>query len=137
MVRTISNVLQNKKYILYVKTTICPNVYFTCIGLNDASELWLENYLMDDKDFQSDLEDIYQQMKPIYEKLHGYVRYKYRDYWGKDKIGEKDPLPAHIFGNMWAQAWENTLSILQPFEDTSKQTILDEVNSALKDQVRN
>jgi len=53
---------------------------------------------------------------------------------GRIRLVKKIPFPAHIFGNMWAQAWENTLSILQPFEDTSKQTILDEVNTALKDQ---
>ena len=111
----------------------CYNL--TMKGLNDASELWLENYLMDDQDFQKDLEGIWKQMQPIYEKLHGYVRYKFRKYWGEDKIGEKDPLPAHIFGNMWAQSWDNTLSILQPFDDVSNQTILNEVDMALKEQV--
>ena len=91
---------------------------------------------MDDQDFQNDLEDIWKQMQPIYETLHGYTRYKFRKYWGEDKIGEKDPLPAHIFGNMWAQSWDNTLSILQPFNNVSNLTILNEVNSALQEQVK-
>ena len=90
---------------------------------------------MDDKDFQTDLEDIWKQMQPIYEKLHGYARYKFREYWGEDKIGERDPLPAHIFGNMWAQTWENVDSIMQPFDDVSNTTLLGEVNAALKEQV--
>ena len=90
---------------------------------------------MDDKDFQSDLEGIWSQMQPIYEKVHGYARYKFRTHWGEDKIGEKDPLPAHIFGNMWAQSWDNTLSILEPFTGVTNTTILSEVNTALKDQV--
>ena len=92
--------------------------------------------MKDDKDFQKDLEVIWKQMQPIYEKLHGYTRYKFRQYWGTDKIGEKDPLPAHIFGNMWAQSWENTLSILQPFNNVSNLTILNEVNSELEKQVK-
>ena len=105
------------------------------LDLNDASELWLENYLMDDKDFQQDLEGIWKQMQPIYEKLHGYVRYKFRDYWGSKYIGERDPLPAHIFGNMWAQSWENTLPILEPFDTSSNNTIIQEVKNSLKEQV--
>ena len=91
---------------------------------------------MEDKDFQKDLETIWQQMKTIYQKIHAYARYKFRKYWGDDKIGEMDPLPAHIFGNMWAQNWENTLPILLPFDNVSNSTILEEVNLALKEQVK-
>merc|ERR1712223_1325596 len=93
-----------------------------------------ENYLMDDKDFQEDLESIWKQMQPIYEKLHGYARYKFRGYWGSKYIGERDPLPAHIFGNMWAQSWENTLPILEPFDTSSNNTIIQEVKNSLKEQ---
>ena len=38
-------------------------------GLEDASELWLSSYLKDDVDFRTDLEDLWQQIKPFYEKL--------------------------------------------------------------------
>ena len=56
-------------------------------GLEDASELWLSSYLKDDADFRTDLEDLWQQIKPFYEKLHAYVRHRYRQYWGNEYIG--------------------------------------------------
>ena len=91
---------------------------------------------MDDKDFQNDLEGIWKQMKPIHEKLRGYARYMFREYWRKDRFGDRDPHPAHIFGNMWAQTCENTNSILLPFNDASNKTVLGEVNTDLTEQLK-
>ena len=39
------------------------------------------------------------------------------------------PMPAHIFGNMWAQEWQNTLKIITPFANVTNP--LDEVNENL------
>ena len=47
----------------------------------------------------------------------------------------RDPIPSHIFGNMWAQSWENTLPILKPFDTVSNNTIIQEVKNSLKEQV--
>ena len=38
-------------------------------------------------------------------------------------------MPAHIFGNMWAQEWQNTLKIITPFANVTNP--LDEVNENL------
>ena len=102
-------------------------------NFKDGSGIWLYKYTRDDKDFRDDLEGIWKQFIPIYEKIHGYARYKLRQYWGEDKIGVKDPIPAHILGNMWAQQWTNTLSILLPYRENASNP-LKEVNEALKAQ---
>ena len=44
-------------------------------------------------------------MRPLYEKLHAFVRFRLREKWG-DHFEERDPIPAHLSGNMWAQTWQ-------------------------------
>lgn len=97
--------------------------------MHDASEMWLGSYLQDDDKFRDDLEVLWQQIQPLYEKLHAYVRFKLRNHWGEDKIGKYDPMPAHIFGNMWAQEWSNVLKLVTPFPNVTNP--LDEVNQNL------
>ena len=41
--------------------------------------MWLQDYTDDlpaGADFRADLEDIWQTMRPLYEKIHAYIRYK-------------------------------------------------------------
>ena len=106
-------------------------------GLSDASQMWLSSYNQDDPAFRDDLESIWEEIKPLYQKVHAYVRHRYRAFWNKgtspnEKIHAYDPIPAHIFGNMWAQHWSNTLKIVTPFENVTNP--LDEVNEALVEQ---
>ena len=44
-------------------------------------------------------------------------------------------LPHPFLGNMWAQTWQNTLSIVTPFPNVTNP--LDEVNENLVEQVPN
>lgn len=45
------------------------------------------------------MERAWDQIRPLYEQLHAYVRRKLRDLYGPEKIGREAPLPAHILGN--------------------------------------
>lgn len=91
--------------------------------------MWLDSYLKDDDQFGDDLENLWQTIAPLYEKVHAYIRHKLRLHWGDDLIGRFDPLPAHIMGNMWAQEWVNLLQIVTPYPNETNP--LDEVNEAL------
>jgi Angiotensin-converting enzyme. len=44
------------------------------------------------------MEDVWEQIRPLYEQLHAYVRRKLRDLYGPEKISKEAPLPAHILG---------------------------------------
>ena len=105
--------------------------------MSDASELWLIPYSQDleaDEDFRADLEQIWITMRPFYEKLHAWVRYKYRTFWGeKYPGGARDPIPAHLTGNMWAQSWHLTFDIVNPFKNASNP--LEGIDDELIDQV--
>ncbi len=85
------------------------------IGYADMGELWRAGYDMSGADFEADIERLWQETKPFYDELHCYARAKLRGKYGKDKIGDRAPIPAHLLGNMWAQDWSNVMDLVQPY----------------------
>ncbi|NVL67969.1 M2 family metallopeptidase, partial [Escherichia coli] len=65
--------------------------------------------------FEADIERLWQEVKPLYDDLHCYTRKKLRAKYGKDKIPEKAPIPAHLLGNMWAQQWDAVYDVVEPY----------------------
>ncbi|RXG67882.1 hypothetical protein Avbf_05165, partial [Armadillidium vulgare] len=60
------------------------------------------------------------EIKPYYQKLYGYVRYKLKLIEDYEKyFDDSDLIPAHILGNMWAQSWENIYDIVAPYPDVT------------------
>jgi peptidyl-dipeptidase A len=98
------------------------------IGFSDLGSLWRSSYDMTPEQFEAETDRLWQQVKPLYDDLHCYVRGKLREKYGKDKIGEKAPIPAHLLGNMWAQEWGNIYDVVEPYKG---QASLD-VDAALK-----
>ena len=62
---------------------------------------------------ESIAEALWLDLKPFYEELHAYVRFKLRKRYPGMK--EKGPIPAHLLGNMWAQSWVNVYDLVVPF----------------------
>jgi peptidyl-dipeptidase A len=60
------------------------------------------------------MERLWQQVKPLYDSLHTYTRYKLRASYGPAVVPATGPIPAHLFGNMWSQTWNNLYPILKP-----------------------
>ncbi len=46
--------------------------------------------------FTFEQEVIWNQMRPLYEKLHAFVRYRFREFFGADRLAEDEPIPAHL-----------------------------------------
>ncbi|KAL7642767.1 UNVERIFIED_CONTAM: hypothetical protein RMT77_006055 [Armadillidium vulgare] len=95
-------------------------------SFTDAGQMWIEpyttykekGYMADD--FQSDIERLWLEIKPYYQKLYGYVRYKLKLIEDYEKyFDDSDLIPAHILGNMWAQSWENIYDIVAPYPDVT------------------
>jgi len=48
--------------------------------------------------FQQDIDEAWETIRPLYEELHAYIRRRLRDLYGPEKIGVHTPLPSHILG---------------------------------------
>ncbi len=87
------------------------------IGYDDLGALWRAGYDMPPADFEADAERLWQQVKPLYEELHCYVRAQLQKKYGKDKVPDHAPIPSELLGNMWAQEWNNIFDIVEPYKD--------------------
>ncbi len=89
------------------------------IGFADLGELWKSGYDMPAADFEKETERLWQQVKPLYEDLHCYVRRQLSKKYGTDKVAPDGKIPAHLLGNMWAQEWMNIYSMVEPYSGTA------------------
>ncbi len=85
------------------------------IGFDDLGALWRSGYDMTAAAFEADIERLWAETKPMYDELHCYVRARLREKYGKDKVPEHAPIPAHLLGNMWAQEWGNIYDLVEPY----------------------
>jgi peptidyl-dipeptidase A len=84
------------------------------LGVSDTGALWRSRYDMPDKEFSAELERTWQQLRPLYEELQAYVRFKLIQKYGAAAQRPDGMIPAHLLGNMWAQAWGNIYDIVAP-----------------------
>lgn len=84
------------------------------LGFADLGVLWRGAYDMSSEEFEVETERLWQQVKPLYEALHCYVRAQLSKKYGK-KVDPKGKIPAHLLGNMWAQEWGNIYPLVEPY----------------------
>ena len=89
------------------------------IGFRDLGELWRSGYDMTPEEFEADLERLWNQVRPFYERLHCYVRSRLQQRYGKEVVKDGEPMPAHLLGNMWAQDWGHIYELVEPFKGKS------------------
>nr|XP_039267513.1 angiotensin-converting enzyme-like isoform X1 [Styela clava] len=80
---------------------------------DDMGAYWRSAY--ETPNFDEQLEEVWQEVLPLYESLHAYVRRRLYQKYGDTVINLRGPIPAHILGNMWAQDWANIYEIVEPF----------------------
>src|SRR5437868_3474773 len=80
----------------------------------DVGAMWRANYDMDPDAFAAEMERLWQQVKPLYVALHTYARTQLIKKYGPQMVPTTGPIPAHLFGNMWSQSWENIYPELKP-----------------------
>uniref|UniRef100_A0A8C4QHG6 Angiotensin-converting enzyme n=1 Tax=Eptatretus burgeri TaxID=7764 RepID=A0A8C4QHG6_EPTBU len=82
-------------------------------GFADTGAYWRSFYQSDS--FTTDLEHLFDELKPLYLNLHAYTRRKLYESYGPQYINLRGPIPAHILGNMWSQSWSNIYDLVIPF----------------------
>ena len=89
------------------------------IGFADLGEMWRSGYDKTPPELEAEVERLWQEVRPMYEQLHCLVRARLRKKYG-DRVPERGPIPAHLFGNMWAQDWAALYDLLTPYPDQPK-----------------
>lgn len=84
------------------------------MGYADVGALWRSNYDMPPDQFAAEMERLWLQVKPLYDSLYTYTRYKLAQKYGTKIVALDKPIPAHLLGNMWAQSWGNLYPMLKP-----------------------
>ncbi|KAF6209876.1 hypothetical protein GE061_015629 [Apolygus lucorum] len=63
-------------------------------GIPDPVAYW--NYFFEDPDFEKKNVELWEEIKPLYEQLHAYVRFKLHEYYGPHVLHRDGPIPAHL-----------------------------------------
>ena len=84
------------------------------LGFADLGAMWRSNYDMPPDSFALEVDRLWNQVKPLYDELHCYVRAELGEHYGADVVPQDGPIPAHLLGNMWAQAWGNIYPLVAP-----------------------
>jgi peptidyl-dipeptidase A len=106
------------------------------LGFSDLGELWRAGYDMSPAELESETERLWIQVKPLYDGLHCYARGRLQQAYGKELVPDGKPVPAHLFGNMWAQQWNNVYDLLEPYPGVSDLDVTAELKKQGYDAVR-
>jgi len=82
------------------------------LGFADTGALWRGNYDMPADEFTAEADRLWEQVKPLYESLHCYVKNELVDEYGDVAKTDSGMIPAHLLGNIWAQQWGNIFPLV-------------------------
>lgn len=86
------------------------------LGFADLGELWRAGYDMTPEEFTDESRRLWGQVKPLYDELHCAVRSRLNEAYGDERVPLDGPVPAHLFGNMWAQEWSHLYPLMEPYQ---------------------
>jgi len=84
------------------------------LGFDNVGTMWRSGYDMPPEEFSDELERMWQEVAPLYQSLHTYVRTKLNEKYGDDIQPATGPIRADLLGNMWAQEWGNIYPLVAP-----------------------
>ena len=84
------------------------------LGYPDTGAMWRSKYDMSPEEFQQLTERLWQQVRPLYEELHCYVRAGLNRRYGDQVQPATGPIRADLLGNLWAQEWGNIYDVVAP-----------------------
>ncbi len=84
-------------------------------GFDDLGELWRSNHDMDPEDLRREVDRLWGQIEPLYLAMHCYVGGELQQVYGRKLVADKEPVPAQLFGNMWAQNWNAIDDVTLPY----------------------
>ena len=119
----------------YARFMELQNIGARELGYHDTGELWRAGYDMTPAQFSDEVERAWQQLKPLYDELHTYVRNCLIAKYGNAADRPDGMIPAQLLGNMWAQEWGNIYDIVAPTDPKLSQFHPLDLEAALKKQI--
>ncbi|XP_066583828.1 angiotensin-converting enzyme-like [Prorops nasuta] len=98
---------------LYSKYVDLRNLASRLNNFPDTAAYWMKDYEADD--FPEQIEELWQQLRPLYLQIHAYVRRELRKKYGENIVSKDGPIPAHLLSNLWGEAWPNIADFTTPF----------------------
>ena len=84
------------------------------LGFKDMGAQWRSNYDMTHEQFSAETERLWNQVRPLYESLHTYVRTQLIKTYGPQAADANGLIRADLLGNPWAQEWGNIYPLVAP-----------------------
>jgi peptidyl-dipeptidase A len=84
------------------------------LGYKDMGAFWRAGYDMPPEQFSAEVERLWNQVQPLYESLHAYVRTQLVKQYGPQAVNKDGLIRADLLGNPWAQAWNNIYPLVAP-----------------------
>lgn len=75
------------------------------LGFSDVGQMWRSGYDMDADAFVAETDRLWEQVEPLYNQLHCYVRAELNEKYGDEVVPPDQAIRADLLGNMWAQSW--------------------------------
>ncbi|RIJ32622.1 M2 family metallopeptidase [Henriciella mobilis] len=98
----------------YARMVAIANEGANELGYDNLKTMWLSTYDMPPEEMADEVDRLWQQVSPLYEELHCYVRGELNDYYGDEIQPATGPIRADLLGNMWSQSWSNIYPLVEP-----------------------
>ena len=100
------------------------------IGAREHGWLDYGNFLRSEyeqgDDLELNLKKVWNEVKPLYDELHAYVRYRLKQlYKRRLNMSSSGTIPAHVLGDMFAQNWENIFDVIKPYSNVDNFDVTD------------
>ena len=107
------------------------------LGFEDLGVMWRARYDMPPEQFDREAEKLWGEVKPLYDQLHCHARAQLARKYGEQKVPAGKPIPAHLFGNMWAQQWNKIYDdLLKPYPASNLESADRQLKAQKWDAVR-
>jgi peptidyl-dipeptidase A len=120
-----------KEYTRFVELS---NKGARAINYADTGAMWRSRYDMPPDAFASEIDRVWQQLRPLYLSLHAYTRSRLRETYG-EAVPEKGPIPAHLLGNLWQQDWSNVYPLVAPPNDRQSFSLTERLKAKRLDPI--
>jgi peptidyl-dipeptidase A len=98
----------------YVRMVQIANEGARELGFRDTGAMWRSLYDMPPDEFAQLTDQLWGQVKPLYDELHCFTRAGLNRHYGDAVQPATGPIQAHLLGNLWAQAWGNVFELVAP-----------------------